>query len=62
VSLEGLPTSIFSYSNHHVLLIVCSRLYKFQLSPEVSGPLNEALANNAMKEAISSLGIGDILL
>ena len=42
--------------------IYCTRLYKFQLSSEVSGPLNKALADNAIKDAISCLGIGDILL
>ena len=53
--------------NLHIHIIMfrtlnCSRLYKFQLSPEISGPLNEALASNAMKDAISSLGIGDGML
>ena len=60
--LDRLPPSVSTFSNNSVCFVVCSRLYKFQLSPEVSGPLNQALAKNAMKEAISSLGIGDILL
>ena len=53
------------YLQVHIILlctIFSTRLYKFQLSSEVSGPLNKALADNAMKDAISCLGIGDILL